>query len=247
MDVSQLSFDFATPSVSTEPVLQLGERQIPITYVRRDRARKYLIYVRADGSVRVTIPRRGSRAAAEEFVAGHHAWIRRKLDQIEARIISPQTWSVGTEVMIRGRMVRLSLQSQGGAHAIECDGQLIPVRQPGINFRPLVEGHLFRLAKRELPTRLYELAENHRLQVAKVTVRNQSSRWGSCSGRGAISLNWRLIQVPPEVSDYVMLHELMHLKEMNHSPRFWSLVFSVCPDYRESELWLKRNASRLGM
>jgi predicted metal-dependent hydrolase len=78
-----------------------------------------------------------------------------------------------------------------------------------------------------------------------VTVRNQRTRWGSCSRRGTISLNWRLIQTPPFVSDYIILHELMHLREMNHSPRFWRQVETVCPGYRTAEEWLKPHASLL--
>jgi len=76
-------------------------------------------------------------------------------------------------------------------------------------------------------------------------VRNQRSRWGSCSHRGSISLNWRLIQAPPFVRDYILLHELMHLREMNHSPRFWSEVESVCPYYQVAERWLKAHSRLL--
>jgi hypothetical protein len=73
-------------------------------------------------------------------------------------------------------------------------------------------------------------------------VRNQKSRWGSCSRRGTISLNWRLIQAPPFVCDYIILHELSHLKEMNHSARFWHEVERVCPDYKMAERWLKQHS-----
>ena len=74
-----------------------------------------------------------------------------------------------------------------------------------------------------------------------MTVRNQRSRWGSCSRRGTISLNWRLVQTPDLVRDYIIHHELMHLREMNHSARFWARVEEVCPGWREAERWLKRN------
>jgi predicted metal-dependent hydrolase len=78
-------------------------------------------------------------------------------------------------------------------------------------------------------------------------VRNQRSRWGSCSRRGTISLNWRLIQTPVSVRDYVILHELAHLKEMNHSKRFWREVARLCPDYKEAENWLKRHSGEFGL
>ena len=87
-------------------------------------------------------------------------------------------------------------------------------------------------ARRELPPRLLELARELGLTVTKVSVRNQKWRWGSCSRRGHICLNWRLVQMPDAVRDYVLIHELMHLRRLDHSPKFWKLVAEACPDYR---------------
>ena len=96
-----------------------------------------------------------------------------------------------------------------------------------------------------MPPRVLELAALHQLRVQRVTVRNQRSRWGSCSRRGTISLNWRLVQAPEFVRDYIVLHELAHLREMNHSSRFWSEVARLCPNFEEAEKWLKENAGLL--
>ncbi len=85
----------------------------------------------------------------------------------------------------------------------------------------------------------------YNVAIHRVSVRNQRSRWGSCSARGTISLNWRLIQTPPFVRDYIILHELMHRREMNHSKRFWAHVELVYPEWREAERWLKENAKLL--
>ena len=98
---------------------------------------------------------------------------------------------------------------------------------------------------RELPPQLLALAEQHDLRVTKVMVRNQKARWGSCSAAGVITLNWRLILVPDFVRDYVMLHELMHRRELNHSRRFWKLVASVCPRHRDARKWLLVEGQRL--
>ena len=116
---------------------------------------------------------------------------------------------------------------------------------PALNLRPAVENHLRRLAVRELPPRVLELASLHQLTVRRVTVRDQKSRWGSCSRRGTISLNWRLVQTPIQVRDYIILHELMHLREMNHSARYWREVERVCPDYLAAERWLKQHPDLL--
>jgi hypothetical protein len=105
-----------------------------------------------------------------------------------------------------------------------------------------VERELRKRAAHELPARLRELAAQHGFTVKAVTVRAQRTRWGSCSPTGRISLNWRLVQLPPSVSDYVLLHELAHLTYLNHSARFWKEVDRICPWYREARAWLRGNA-----
>ena len=87
--------------------------------------------------------------------------------------------------------------------------------------------------------RLLELAAEHGLAVSRVSVRNQRWRWGSCSRSGHICLNWRLVQMPDAVRDYVLIHELMHLKRMDHSPTFWKLVAEACPDYQAHRAFLR--------
>jgi|SRR5689334_18326453 len=100
-------------------------------------------------------------------------------------------------------------------------------------------------ARRELPERLLELAARHGLAVRRVSVRNQRSRWGSCGRDGHICLNWRLVLMPESVRDYVLVHELMHLRRMDHSPAYWRLVAEACPDYRSARDWLRRHGPSL--
>jgi len=102
-----------------------------------------------------------------------------------------------------------------------------------------IERELRNRAKRELPGRLLELAARHALTVTRVSVRNQRWRWGSCSRNGHICLNWRLVQMPDAVRDYVMIHELMHLRRMDHSPKFWKLVEAACPTFQTSRAYLR--------
>jgi predicted metal-dependent hydrolase len=105
--------------------------------------------------------------------------------------------------------------------------------------------HLRAVAVRELVPRCLELAARHGIHVARVVVRNQKSRWGSCSPRRVIALNWRLIQMPDHVCEYVLIHELMHLRQPNHSRKFWREVDAVCPVWRESERWLRKHGREL--
>jgi predicted metal-dependent hydrolase len=103
----------------------------------------------------------------------------------------------------------------------------------------LIEADLRTLARDTLIPRLHGLAAEHGLTVGRVTIRNQRSRWGSCSGAGRIALNFRLVQMPLSVSDYVLIHELMHIAQPNHGPRFWRLVAGACPEFQNAERWLK--------
>jgi len=111
---------------------------------------------------------------------------------------------------------------------------------------PDVERELRERALRELPPRLLALAAEHGIAVSRVSVRNQRWRWGSCSPKGHICLNWRLVQMPESVRDYVMIHELMHIKRMDHSPVFWKLVGAACPGYREARQWLNAQPHSAG-
>jgi predicted metal-dependent hydrolase len=106
---------------------------------------------------------------------------------------------------------------------------------------PEIERALRARASGELPLRFLQLASEHRLSVSRVSVRNQKWRWGSCSPNGHVCLNWRLVLMPAWVRDYVMIHELMHLKRQDHSRKFWQLVAVACPDYREARVWLRAN------
>lgn len=100
-------------------------------------------------------------------------------------------------------------------------------------------------ARIELPARLYEIAGAHGVTVSSVSIRNQRTRWGSCGRDGHISLNWRLVLMPSAVRDYVLIHELMHLRRLDHSPAYWKLVAAACPDYREARQWLRKNGPAL--
>ncbi len=100
-------------------------------------------------------------------------------------------------------------------------------------------------ARAELPVRLQELADQHGLRVTRVSIRNQRTRWGSCGRDGHVCLNWRLAAMPDWVRDYVIIHELMHLKRMDHSPAYWKLVSAVYPRYREARQWLRAHGPEL--
>ena len=225
--------------------LTVHGRHIPLAVIRNQRARRYLLRLRPDGSARLTIPRRGSVIEGRRFAERNTEWLAQQLVKLQAHPIEPQQWVVGTEISFRGELVRLEAGMNGEAGTVQFGTERIRVPDVNDDLRFRVMKHLWKLAAAELPPKVFELAAAHQLSVQRVTVRNQRSRWGSCSRRGTISLNWKLIQAPPCVRDYIILHELMHLRQMNHSARFWREVESVCPDYRTAEKWLKQNSSLL--
>jgi len=221
--------------------LRLGERTVALAVVRNARARRYRLRVLGDGSARVTIPRGGSRSEALAFVERNRAWLERQVAEVLAQPRLSPAWGAGTEIFFRGERVRLEAGADGRVRLASAGVTAVTVVLPTGDWRPRVEEGLRRLAARELPVRVAELAEQHGFTVGRVSVRNQRSRWGSCSRRGTISLNWRLVQTPLPVRDYIILHELAHLREMNHSARFWRVVEGLCPDYRAAEEWLTVN------
>jgi predicted metal-dependent hydrolase len=178
---------------------------VRIVFVRHRRARRFVLRVMDDGSVRVTLPRWAAKRDAQAFVDANHAWVA---EQRARRAAAPRRHTPGT-------------------------------------LRPFIHRWYRRRAERELPQRLMELARAHCVTVAHVSIRDQRSRWGACSSRGTITLNWRLILVPAFVCDYVLLHELMHRRELNHSRRFWRLVADCCPRHLEARQWLKTEGKRL--
>jgi predicted metal-dependent hydrolase len=106
-------------------------------------------------------------------------------------------------------------------------------------------GKLRTQAHADLPKRLRELADTYGLSVTRISIRNQRTRWGSCGRDGHVCLNWRLVAMPHWVRDYVMIHELMHLKRLDHSPAYWRLVAAACPRYREARQWLRSHGPEL--
>jgi hypothetical protein len=204
------------------------------------RARRYLLRIEPDGAARLVIPRRGSRAEAMRFLDRSRDWLERRHRQWLAHRSLRKPWQDGATFLYRGEEVRLRVEADLFGTMLSFADQALRGVEPAVDFRPAIQAHLRRIAERELPSRTRELAREHGIAIGRITVRAQKTRWGSCSSRGTISLNWRLIHAPPFVQDYLIIHELMHRKQMNHSTRYWKLVDQAFPRWREAEFWLKK-------
>jgi len=239
----QLGLPFLRASPASTCVVQLEGHPVPLVFVRTRRARHYILRVGPDGTVRVTVPWRGSRAEALRFVDERRAWIARERHQRAVAASVRRPWVDGTRVWFRGEahLLRVcAVEDRGHVRVCLGDQSWMAAASSAPDVRRVVEAGLRETANVELPARLRALAAQHGFDIGAVTVRGQRSRWGSCSPSGRISLNWRLVQFPAAIVDYVLIHELVHLRHMNHSKRFWHEVESLCPGYRAARQWLRR-------
>jgi predicted metal-dependent hydrolase len=223
--------------------LRIGERDVPIDYVRNRRARRYILRIVQPGRVRATIPPFGSKSEAYAFAQRARGWIERQLNKPGAAPPS-RSLSEGGSFLFRGELTQVRIDPVSGMICFADQRVNLSANAP-VDLWPSLRSHLFQLAIRELAARTMELAWCHDSRVRRVVIRSQRTRWGSCSPLGTVSLNWRLIQMPPFVSDYIILHELAHLREMNHSKAFWRCVESICPEYRTAERWIKAHSGEL--
>ncbi len=218
-----------------------------MVFIRSDRARHYRLTLRRDGVAVTTIPRRGSEQEARRFVERHCAWLERARARQQARPRPAAVWTLGTSVLWRGQGEEIRPAGEGGPPRVALGAEVFRVARTDGDLRPALEAQFARRARIELPARAWELAAATGSVIKRVVIRSQRSRWGSCSGRGTISLNWRLIQAPDFVRDYIIYHELAHRREMNHSARFWACVETLCPAWRAAERWLKREGGLVGL
>jgi predicted metal-dependent hydrolase len=211
--------------------VEIDGTNVPVTVTRHRLARRYVVRVAEDGGLRLTVPRGASLAGGFAFAERQADWITREMERQRLRRVP---WVTGTRAWFRGEQMALRVSGSSatiGSEIIRVDDQH--------NVRTAVEKRLRAMASAELPERCRELAERAGVKVASVSVRNQRSRWGACSSRRVITLNWRLIQMPATVRDYVIFHELMHIRHPNHSRRFWREVEGVCAWWRDAERWLR--------
>jgi predicted metal-dependent hydrolase len=195
----------------------------------------------AERRVELVLPRGVPEAQGLRFLTTKRAWITARLDALP----QPVPFSEGAIVPVLGIGHRIRREIDAGAPPVAIVDGEIRVRGDPAHLARRVRDHLVALARSELSVRARRSASIIGCKVARVNVRDTKSRWGSCSGRGSLSFSWRLIFAPELVIDYVVAHEVAHLAEMNHGPRFWRLVESLSPGSATPRIWLKRHRSRL--
>ena len=227
--------------------LTVNGRPVPVILRRNARARRIILRLdRAGAGIVITLPRRASREGALAFAHAQAGWIGQRLK----RAAAPVLFAPGSSVPLRGEMhVIRNRPQQRGAIVVERDSIACP---PALCIKGN-EDHIARRlrdwlkseARNDLAAACRRHAAAMGVEFRKLTVRDPASRWGSCSAAGGLSCSWRLILAPRHILDYVAVHEVAHLVEMNHGPAFWSLVARHFPDFHRARLWLRQHGPGL--
>lgn len=245
-------------TIERKDTVRLGTAQVPYVFKRVPRRRHVHILVDDEGTPEVRAPWRFSRRKAREVLRENADWVLNAVDTARARLAERPRLVTGTRLPLLDGSVRLEVRPQAQIDLFECArswrgraerrGSVLRVGTTSLGdaeLRALIERWYRREAATHLAGRIEHYAPRLGVRPTRVTIRGQRSRWGSCSTRGTVSLNWRLMMVPSALADYVVVHELCHLRHMDHSPRFWAMVGDVVPDYRERRRSLNALRGRL--
>lgn len=212
---------------------------IPYSIRRSDRARRVRVTVDAERGVEVVLPRRTAEREAAAAVRELSPWIERRVAELTAA--RARVDARGDSVPYLGGS--LAFRAEPGRTRVHRRGDTLLV--PAGDHRPALERWYRRAAQAEIAPRIARAAAAVGRPHGRLAIRGQKTRWASCAADGAMSFNWRLLLAPEPVLDYVVWHEACHLAIRDHSPRFWALVASFCPDHREHARWLRRNGATL--
>lgn len=232
------------------PEITLGGKNIVYTVRQSGRARMPRLKISPRDGLEVILPVGAAERDVEAILLSRAAWI---LKHYPAERPPERQLVSGKKLLYLGRerVLEVGIKPRGKTIGVVLDGDTLRVRLPAgtavteDTMRAALESWYRAQAKAYLLPRTAELARLHGFHYGKITIKGQSTRWGSCSSQRNLNFNWRLMFAPPGAVDYVIIHELCHLQELNHSRRFWSLVGRLCPDYKHWVKWFKTNGDRL--
>jgi predicted metal-dependent hydrolase len=245
-DMATRALLYRRPAEPATILVRHGSQFFTIRLRRHRRARRYTLRIHpTDREAILTMPPRGTIAEAKEFANLHGGWIAARL----GRLPKAAPFQPGTVVPLRGVPHRLVHRAgERGTVWTETrdSGEKILCAAGGVEH---MDRRVHDFLKREARKDLLKAAQLHAaelgVRVRRISIRDQSSRWGSCTSAGSLSFSWRLILAPPFVLDYLAAHEVAHLVEMNHSPRFWKVVDKVCASVDRAKTWLDTHGNDL--
>ncbi len=231
-------------------VTVVGDRPVRYTLRRTSRARRLSLQVSPERGLVVVLPWRWTVADAEKALREHADWIDRQVTR-HGVTDGPRRRELvtGSRFLLLGQPRTLVVERADGTRGdVRWQGETVTVRITPADLldpRPRLQRWLRRLAGQRLRERVAALGTAHGLVPARVVVGERTTRWGSCSRRGTVSLCYRLVMAPPWVADAVIVHELCHLRHMDHGPRFRDLLARLCPDHEQADAWLRDHGHEL--
>jgi predicted metal-dependent hydrolase len=219
--------------------------EIPVEKIIRSRRRTIALEITSRATLVVRAPRRASAADIEEIILQKSSWILRKIGEINRRPFSPcHEYAEGELFLYLGRSYPLQFV-ENGSLTIERGDRLYVSRTLMPDIRNELKRWYMKEAIREIPARCmwFSLKTGHVPATIRITDARQ--RWGSCTHKGGLNFSWRLIQAPPEMVDYVVVHELVHISQPDHSKKFWDKVRKIMPDYELRRHWLQDHVGLL--
>ena len=208
--------------------IQLAEETIPYILKYSKRARYLRMQIKNKAELEVILPRGYQVSDAEKFLRQKSVWIKRHL--VNSARIGDKFYLLGHKISVTQNHDLFTKR-----HKVIFKNDHLIITSPSDSIEDSVAIYnrwLRRLAKKSLITRVHKIAKKLNFEINRISIRAQKTRWGSCSKTGNLSFNYNLMKFPKEVIDYVIIHELCHLKEMNHSKKFWKLVEEFCPNYK---------------
>jgi len=239
------------PASPNARMLQVGERTVH--YALKRSSRRTIGFTVDDRGLSITAPRWVTLADVEAAIHEKQRWIFNKLGEWrhrEARRVLPTVqWRNGASLPFLGQPITLQLESPAGVLLFNAETRVLHLAMPTHvdeqQIKDRVQGWLQHQARRLLPERLEIYADKLGVRHTGFALTSAATRWGSCTADGKIRLNWRLMHFPLSMIDYVAAHELAHLKEMNHGPRFWETVESIFPEFRDARAQLRAHPPEL--
>lgn len=220
-------------------------RTLPLRIVENERARRLTLRIDAGGQgLRVTVPPGLRRGEVEKFLDRHRGWLEQRLAKVPER---PQV-RPGIRIPVRG-VPHLIVHEPGKRGTVEMSrdeaGPVLIVHGDRLHLPRRVADFLKREARREIEALVAKHTQAVGRKAKAIRFKDTTSRWGSCTSDGSLSFSWRIMMAPAPVIDYLVAHEVAHLKEMNHGPKFWKLCKELCPETERCKAWLKRNGGAL--
>jgi len=221
--------------------------EIPVEKIVRSRRRTIALEVTPQATLVVRAPHRVPEVYIEAMIREKSAWIQKKLAEMRARPQAPvREYGEGEVFWFLGRPYPLSFTDDGSREIVRSDRLCVPrTFQPDI--RHAIRCWYVEEAKKEIHARCMYFSMMTGYAPASLRITDARTRWGSCTYKGGLNFSWRLVQAPLSIVDYVIVHELVHLRQHDHSKRFWEKVEALMPDYRERREWLRENERLLRM